>query len=162
ADSSSFLSRLGVFANGQGNFGNADATSNQAGLDFNAAGLTVGADYRLLYPLILRLAFGYVRKNTALDFSAGDGQIRSYRGSLYGNYYILPRLYIDGIATFGGNHYDISRATPDGTATAKTDGNNLSISSSTGYNFNSGPLTFGPTGRFTYTRVHIDNYREQG
>ena len=162
ADSTSFLSRLGVFANGQGAFGNQDATSTQAGFDFNTAGLTVGADYRLLDPLILGLAFGYLRTHTTFDASAGDYHINGYSLSVYGNYYILPQLYVDGIFNYGWNNYDLNRSTPGGTATASPNGTQYSISASTGYNFTWGAMAFGPTGRVTYIHAHVSGYQESG
>jgi outer membrane autotransporter protein len=162
ADSSSFLSRLGVFANGQGSFGNQDATSTQAGFDFNTAGLTVGADYRVIDPLILGLAFGYLRTHTTFDASAGDYHINGYSLSAYGNYYILPQLYVDGIFNYGWNNYNLNRSTPGGTAKATPDGTQYSLSAGAGYNFTRGPMTFGPTGRLTYINAHISSYQESG
>ena len=161
-DTSSFLSRLGVFANGQGSFGNQDPTSSQPGFDFNTAGLTVGTDYRVLDPLILGLAFGYLRTHATFDASAGDYHINGYSLSVYGNYYVLPQLYVDGIFNYGWNNYDINRSTPDGTATASPSGTQYSISASSGYDFTRGPMAFGPTLRVTYIHAHIDGYQEQG
>lgn len=162
ADRSSMLGRLGIFANGQGSFGNQSATSREAGFDFHTAGLTVGADYRVTDQLILGLALGYLRTQMGLDSSAGDARIEGYSVTAYGNYFIVPRLYLDGIATFGRNNYDIKRNDVNATATADTDGTQFAFSMGTGYNFNAGSLTFGPTARVNYTRVHIDGYRERG
>src|SRR5262249_17851959 len=60
AEPSSLLSKLGIFAVGQGSFGNQDATLREPGFDFHTAGITVGADYRLSDQLILGMAFGYL------------------------------------------------------------------------------------------------------
>jgi len=162
ADRSSMLSRLGIFANGQGSFGNQSATSREPGFDFHTAGLTVGADYRVTDQLILGLAVGYLRTKMGLEFSAGDSRVDGYSVTAYGNYFILPKLYLDGIATFGWNNYDIERTDVNATAKADTDGTQFAFSMGTGYNFNAGPFTFGPTARVNYTRVHIDGYRERG
>ena len=162
ADKTGPLSRLGVFANGQGSFGDQDATSREPGFDFHTAGLTVGADYRILDPLVVGLAFGYLRTNTSTDAAAGDSRVNGYSFSIYGNYYVLPKLYIDAIVMGGWNNYDVKRNTPTGVAEAEPGGNQFSIGSSVGYDFSMAGFTFGPTARVTYVRIHIDGYQETG
>jgi len=164
ADRSSLLSKLGVFANGQGSFGDQSATSNEPGFEFHTAGITLGADYRLTDKLLLGAAFGYLRTKSDFDASAGDSTVNGYSLSAYGNYYILDKLYVDGIATFGWNDYDTERniAPAGATAAGSTDGTQFAISVSTGYDFTVGGFTFGPTGRVNYVRVHIDGYNERG
>lgn len=163
-DRSSMLARLGVFANGQGSFGNQDATSRDTGFDFHTGGLTVGADYRLTDQLVLGMALGYLRTKAEFDASAGDSRINGYSLSAYGNYYVWDKLYVDGIATFGWNTYDTERNIAAANATAKgsTDGTQFALSVSTGYNASVGALTFGPTARVNYVHVHIDGFREKG
>lgn len=164
ADRSSLLARLGIFANGQGSFGNQDATSRDPGFDFHTGGLTVGADYRLTDQLVLGMALGYLRTKAEFDASAGASRINGYSLSAYGNYYVWDRLYIDGIATFGWNTYDTERniAAAGATASGRTDGTQFAISASTGYNVDVGALTVGPTARVNYVHVHIDGFRERG
>jgi outer membrane autotransporter protein len=116
----------------------------------------------VLDPLILGLAFGYLRTRSTFDADAADYSINGYSLSVYGNYYILPQLYVDGIFNYGWNNYGINRSTLDGTASASTSGTQYSLSSSVGYNFSRGPLAFGPTFRVQYINAHIDGYREQG
>jgi outer membrane lipase/esterase len=155
--------KLGVFVNGQGSFGNQDPTARDAGFDFYTAGMTAGLDYRLTTDLVLGAAFGYLRTKTNFDASAGDSRINGYSLSLYGNYYLLEKLYVDGIATFGRNEYSNERNIANTlTARSSTDGNQFAISVSTGYEFNAAALTLGPTARVNYVRVHIDGYRETG
>jgi outer membrane autotransporter protein len=164
ADSSSILSRLGTFATAQGSFGNQDATTGESGFDFHTAGITLGVDYRFTEQFIFGLAFGYLRTKMNFDSSAGDSSINSYSLSAYTNYYILDPLYVDGIITFGWSDYSTERNIPGATATAngQTNGTQLGISTGTGYNFNAGPFTFGPTFRVNYVHVHIDSYQESG
>ena len=164
ADRSSTLAKLGIFANGQGSFGNQDATSKDTGFDFHTGGLTVGADYRLTDQLVLGMALGYLRTKAEFDAAAGDSRIKGYSLSAYGNYYVWDKLYVDGIATFGWNTYDTERniAAAGATANGSTDGTQFAISVSTGYNVDVGALTFGPTARVNYVRVHIDGFREKG
>ena len=167
ADRAKPLGRLGLFANGQGGFGNQTATPNrESGFDFHTAGLTVGGDYRFTDNLILGLALGYLRTNVDLDAAVAKSAVQGYSGSVYGTYYAGDKFYVDGIATYGRNEYDNERrAIIDTTPSlfrSTTDSNQFSISASAGYNLNTGAFTFGPSGRVTYTRVEIDGYRERG
>lgn len=162
ADRSSMLGRLGMFANGQGSFGDQDATSREPGFDFHTAGLTVGGDYRFTDKFLLGIALGYLRTKATFDASAGESKINGYSVSAYGNYYVWDKLYVDGIATFGWNTYDTTRNIAQTAAAAQgdTEGTQVAISVSSGYNFSAGAFTFGPTGRVNYVRVHIDGFRE--
>lgn len=163
ADSSSTQSRFGVFANGQGSFGDQNATPREPGFAFHTAGFTVGGEYRFTDRFFLGMAFGYVKTNADFDSSAGNFTNKAYSLSAYGTYYILEKLYVDGIVTYGWNNYDTERNVPGtGTAKGSPSGTHLAPSLSVGYNFNVGALTFGPTGRLEYVRVDIDAYREHG
>ena len=163
ADSSSLPSRFGVFANGLGTFGDQDTTPRIPGFDFHTAGFTVGGDYRFTNRFSLGTAFSYVQTNADFDFSAGNFSNKAYSLSAYGTYYILEKLYVDGIVTYGWDNYTTERNIPGtGTANGSPSGTHLAPSLSAGYNFNIGALTFGPTGRLDYVRVDIDAYREHG
>jgi outer membrane lipase/esterase len=110
------------------------------------------------------LAGSYLRTNLDLDASAGDTRANGYSLLAYTNYYILEKLYVDAIATFGWNFYDTERNNTDGNGTAKanTDGPQVSVSVGSGYDFNVRALTFTPTVRANYIYVHIDGYHETG
>jgi outer membrane autotransporter protein len=156
--------QLGVFVNALGSFGNQDTTARDPGFDFHTVGATVGADYRFTDRFLLGLAGSYLRTNLDLDASAGDTRANGYSLSAYTNYYILEKLYVDGIATFGWNFYDTERhnTAGNGTANGNTDGPQVSVSVGSGYDFNVRPLTFTPTVRANYIHVHIDGYHETG
>src|SRR5262249_35938178 len=131
---------------------------------FHTVGVTLGGDYRFTDDFILGLAFAYLRTKVDLDSSAGDSTANNYSLSAYTNYYVLERLYVDAITTFGWNTFDTERTNTGGNGTAKgsTDGPQFSVSVGSGYNFNVGALTFGPAIRVDYMRVHIDSYGETG
>jgi uncharacterized protein YhjY with autotransporter beta-barrel domain len=171
ADSSSPFGRLGIFANGQGSFGDRAETEKVPGLDFYTAGLTLGTDYRFTDQFILGAAFGYLRTKLDREGAVSDSTINGYSLSLYGTYYLKDRYYVDTILTYGRNNYDLERraehltastTTTLDTITARTDGDQLSASAGAGYDFSVGGLTFGPTGRMTYIRAHVDGYSERG
>jgi outer membrane lipase/esterase len=163
ADSSGRPSKLSIFTNGQGSFGEQGATSREPGSDFHTAGVSVGGDYRFTDRFIAGMAFGYLRKQVDFHASAGDFTSDAYSLSAYGTYYILDKLYIDGVVTYGWNTYDTERNVVNtGSAKGSTAGTHVAPSVSVGYNFNSGALTFGPTGRVEYVRVDINAFREHG
>jgi uncharacterized protein with beta-barrel porin domain len=172
ADPSRPFGKLGIFANGQGSFGDQATTLERPGYDFYTAGLTAGADYRFTDNIILGAAFGYLRTKIDRTITVSDSSINGYSVSLYGTYYLKDTFYVDSILTYGRNDYDIDRrserlsSSGSGTTidriTASTDGDQFSASASGGYNFTSGGFTAGPTGRVTYIRVHIDGFAEHG
>lgn len=155
---------LGFFLNGLGSFGDQQATSREPGFDFHTAGLTLGADYKLTNNLILGAAFGYLNTQAELDASAGHVTANGYSLSAFGTYYIANTMHVDGIATYGWNAYDIERNIQGLNETARGNpaGNQFAISVGSGYDFNFGPLTAGPTLRVNYLNVHINGYQERG
>src|SRR5262245_24227904 len=106
ADSSSLASRFGVFANGLGSFGDQDTTPRQSGFDLHTAGFTIGGDYRFTDRFSLGMAFDYVKTNAEFDSSAGNFSNKAYSLSAFGTFYILEKLYVDGIVTFGWDNYE--------------------------------------------------------
>ena len=172
ADPSRAFGKLGIFANGQGSFGDQSTTLQTPGYDFYTAGLTAGADYRFTDNVIFGAAFGYLRTKIDRTSTVSDSSINGFSLSLYGTYYIKDTFYVDSILTYGRNDYNIDRrserlaSSGSGTTidriTASTDGDQFSASASGGYNFTSGGFTAGPTGRVTYIRVHIDGFAEHG
>jgi len=165
ADSSP-LGRFGVFANGQGTFGNQTGTSREPGSDFHTAGFTLGADYRLTDNLILGSAFGYTTGKTNLADNGGDFSATGYSVSAYGSLYVTDRFYVDVIGIGSWNDYDTARKvvfdSTAATAKASTNSTLFAISVNTGYTFNIGALSLGPTARVDYINVNIDSFREHG
>jgi outer membrane autotransporter protein len=164
ADEPDPLGRLGVFVNGSGSFGDRDTTTDELGFDFDTAGITAGADYRLTDKLILGGALGYVYTNMDYDSSRGDQDVKGYTLSAYGTWYQSQNTYIDGIVSYGWNNFDIDRrirfGTTDVTAKGSTDGTELAASIGGGYDFNRAAFTFGPFARVNYIRAEIDSYNE--
>src|SRR4029453_16199189 len=166
------FSGLGLFANGLFDVGHRDPTSNEAGFDFHTYGVIAGVDYRFSPKLVLGAAFTYQSANSDLDnpsslvsptlstsANAGSADTRSYGFSLYGTYYVLEQLYIDGIVSFGWNNYSLDRVigyNVGGTnpvtfqptkpvnqiAHADPDGHQFSFSIGAGYEFRQGAWTF--------------------
>ena len=164
ADSSP-LGNLGVFANGLGTFGDQRASSREPGFDFHTAGVTAGADYRVLPQLVLGLALGYGSMKNEFDGGAGDVSAHGFSVSGYGGL-TLGGFHLDTILTYGWIGYDTERNIfgPAGKVTAKgsPDGDQFAVGANTGYDFTFGPLTVGPTVRLTYVNVAVDSFTEHG
>jgi outer membrane autotransporter protein len=169
--------KWGVFLNGAFTTGDADATSREAGFDFDGGGVTAGVDYRVTPNLILGGAFGYSMTSADFKDDSGSVDVDDFLVSLYGTYYVTDQFYVDGIASVGWSSYDLARriqysnptipsvgtgiTNVDQTATADPDGFGFGIGAAAGYDFHWGGLTAGPIGRINYVRNEVDGYREQ-
>jgi len=166
-------SRLGLFINGEFTFGDKDATSREAGFDFNIFGITGGADYMISENFFLGIALNYSHNDIDLDSDGGELDSNGYSASIYGTYY-LDNFYFDGIVTLGWVDFDIDRninysilgadgntVTINQTAIGDTHANMFSFSVGTGYQFNYEAFSFGPYGRLDFIRSDIDGYSEK-
>jgi outer membrane autotransporter protein len=154
--------RLGLFLNGQGNFGRQDAVGDEQGFDFHTAGFTLGSDYRVTNNFILGGAIGYLSAGSKVDHDAADLGAQGFTLSAFATYYLGKMFYVDGIATYGWNWYDTERQTTTGTVRGSPDGTQLALSASAGADFAFGRLTVGPYGRVDYVRIEVDSFREHG
>lgn len=174
ADSDAFA-RWGGFINGNGSFGNRDATPRESGFDFHTGGVTAGVDYRFTDRVIGGVAASFARTDSDLESNGGSLGTNIYSLSLYGTFYPSDAWYVDGAIGGGFANYDQKRAvrysiaalpagsgstTVDQTAKSDFDGSQFSATASSGYNFNRDGWTFGPYGRLQYLVAHVDGFRE--
>jgi outer membrane autotransporter protein len=169
-DNQLLASRLGIFVTGDISTGKRDETDLESGLDFDTAGITIGADYRITNQFILGGAFGYVDTEVELEDDGGDLDTQGYSLSLFGTYYSPLNYFIDFSATFGSNDFDQSRNITyvlDGLAdvnqqlTADYDGDTFSLFIGSGYDFNRGPWSFGPRADLEYIKSDVDGFSEE-
>jgi outer membrane autotransporter protein len=163
-------SRLGVFITGDISTGKRDETDLESGLDFDTAGITIGADYRITHQFILGGALGFVNTEAELEDNAGDLDTQGYSLSLFGTYYSPQNYFIDFSATFGANDFDQKRNIVyvlDGLADvnqqlkADYDGDTTSLFIGSGYDFNRGPWSFGPRADLEYIKSDVDGFTEE-
>lgn len=161
--------RLSFFANGRIVFGDKDASENEAGLDFDTYGITVGADYRLRDNFIV--GGGVTYGQVSADFAGGGGaDIDSINVALFATYFVEDSFYIDALASVGSNDYDTERrirysdalGSIDRSSEGSTDGKQWSASVGSGWDFNRGPWTFGPHIGLNYAQVDVDEMQERG
>jgi outer membrane autotransporter protein len=157
----------GVFVSGAGQFVGVQGDHNANGYHVASGGFTVGADYRLMdgtmYPfdqLVIGAALGYA--NSSSDIG-GDGRINvnGAQGNIYTAWF-KEGFHVEGMVGGGGDIYDTRRDALGGSATATVNGYHLQGMLGTGYDWQSGPWTFGPQVSAQYTRVMIDSFTESG
>jgi outer membrane autotransporter protein len=169
-DNQLLTSRLGVFITGDISTGEKDETDLETGLDFDTAGITIGADYRITNQFILGGAIGFIDTEAELQDDLGDLDTQGISLSLFGTYYSPQNYFVDFSATFGSNEFDQKRQivyTLDGfadvnqTLKADYDGNMVSLFVGSGYDFNRGPWSFGPRADLEYIRSEVDGFTEE-
>ena len=124
----------------------------------------LGGDYKLTNNLILGAAFEVSQYPGPARRLRGHVTNNGYSLSAFGTYYIANTMYVDGIATYTWNAYDLERNVQSASETARghPDGNQFALSVGSGYDFHVGALTAGPTFRVNYLNIFIDGYRERG
>jgi outer membrane autotransporter protein len=168
ADDGYQFERLGVFVNGNVDWGNRDQTSNVDGFDFKTLGVTAGMDYRFLDGLVLGVALGYGNSNADMDSNGGDLGVSTWTGMFYGTYYATDHFYLEGSATYGWGSYDQTRNISYGLlgdsrkAKANYDGSQYAFMLGAGYDLIQGAGILDLYGRLRYAQVSLDNYRESG
>jgi outer membrane autotransporter protein len=159
---------LGVFITGSINIGDRSGSSNEAGFDFDTKGITAGVDYRFTDDLVLGVAVGYANTDVDLDNNGGDLDVNAWSASVYGTYYVMKELYVEGLASYQRDDYDqvrnVAYSLLGQQRKAKADyyGNGYTLSLGAGYDFDRGALNLGVYGRAAYTDSEIDDYRESG
>lgn len=175
--------RWGVFINGDFGSGEKDGTDGEDGFEYDAAGFTVGADYRMNEQVVLGLAVGFNSSESDFDTTANvsggglDTEATSF--STYGLFY-TDNYYFDGILTIGQTTIDMERSIeiasntdatdPNGnpndgasrSAESETDSDQIAFSFGGGTDIRSGSFTFAPYLRAQYLKVDVDAFEESG
>jgi autotransporter-associated beta strand protein len=152
--------RWGFFVTGLGEFTNVDSTPNANGYDVNTGGITLGVDYRVTPYFAVGLLGGYAHNNVSL---VGGGNI-DVNGGTFGAYATLfgNGFYLDAALTGGPNGYDTHRTALVGSASGSTEGADLNVVVSAGYDWKYGNFSIGPTASFEFGYVGLDGFSETG
>ena len=169
--------KLGVWLNTSYHVGEVDSTREIKGFDFDNWSFTAGADYQVLESLVLGAAFTYINSDNDFKNNGGKAENDSYIGTLYGSFYPVENLYIDLLATYGHLNFDTTRkinyalttsSNPDNLdfvnakARGDTNGQQWGVTLSSGYDLHWRSLSFTPYARFSYLKLNIDDYKENG
>jgi outer membrane autotransporter protein len=152
--------RWGVFITGVGEWVNVNGDGNARGYDLTSGGFTVGADYKVTSNFAVGIDAGYVGTDSDLG-NHGRVWVNGGKLGLYSTYF-TGGFYVDGAVNGGLNGYSTRRAALAGDARGDTDGGELNVLVSTGYDWKVGGVTIGPTASFQYTYIGLESYDEHG
>ena len=158
-------SRWGVFVNGTLSTGSLDESDIEMGLDFDSQNLTAGVDYRLTDSVVLGGAVGVLTHKG--DYSSEGGSIELGATQITGfvTWYNEDRAYVDAIVSLGSGSFEFKRRVnlagdSDQFAEGNPDSSELSFSLGAGLEYNNGPWSYGPYGRFSLINAEVDAYDE--
>lgn len=167
------FSRWGFFATGTIGRGTRDPDTLDPGFEYDSYDITAGVDYRATESWILGAALGFNRNDTKLPNGAGGMDASGWALSGYASWFHGDSWYVDAVASYGRNSYDIERriryniaslsggeTVVDQLASGSPDGDRQSLSLSMGRDFAKGAWTFGPYLRVAYSKLDFDGYTE--
>jgi outer membrane autotransporter protein len=133
--------------------------------EYNAAGVTVGADVDLLPGLVLGFEGGVSDTDIDWDTTDSDGGIGSSHGGAYGKV-AIGNGFIEMAFDHAVNEYDNRRHIDLGPASryaeSEYDGNQSSSYVGAGYHFEWGGFKISPIVSVQHTHLSEDGYAEQG
>jgi outer membrane autotransporter protein len=152
--------RWGIFLNGLGEFTTIDDTAFARGYNLSSGGFILGGDYRVCPNFAIGLTGGYAHSNASLpnngniDVDGGKFGIyaTAFDGGLYGDFAVIGGL----------SGYDTRRTALLGDANGSTSGEDVTTLVSTGYDWQIGSLSIGPTASFQFTYTGFDSFTESG
>ena len=161
--------KLGIFIQGDLDFGDRDATDTQMGYESDSWNLTIGGDYRFKDNLYGGLAFNFGQTDVTYDTRGDESTIENWGMSVYGGWQITEAWYVDGLISYGSSDYSTLRNieytlnTGDFSATQRGDtaGTQLSYGINTGYMYNKNGFRFGPILSLFYSDGTIDGFKER-
>ncbi|RDD63712.1 choice-of-anchor F family protein [Ferruginivarius sediminum] len=158
--------KLTAYVTGSGTTGELDGTTNGAGADFNGFALSAGADYRLSEPVLVGAAVSYGATYSDIDDGRGELDVDGFTASIYGSLGAGSGAYLDGMLAYSWLSYDNSRTIRFGSidrqADSDPDGRQIGGAVRAGYDFVFNDVVLGPSAKFQYLDVEVDDYTETG
>jgi uncharacterized protein YhjY with autotransporter beta-barrel domain len=160
--------KLGLFIQGDLDFGDRDETELESGYDFDAWSITLGGDYRFTDTVFGGASLSLGEVEVDYDRNGGSTDISNWSVSLYSGWSVTENFYLDGLVSYGQSDLESERnigyvdaggnfgSTHDG----DTDGDQLFVGINSGYVLNRGSWRFGPTASIAYTDGSIDAFTE--
>ncbi|MEP1473078.1 MAG: autotransporter outer membrane beta-barrel domain-containing protein [Halieaceae bacterium] len=168
-DAFSDFGKLGVYVQGDLDFGDRDETELESGYDFDSWNLSIGADYRFSETFFAGLSLGLGETEVDFDNKGGDTEVSSWNLSAYAGWQLSENWYVDGLFSYGQSEFDTTRHIRytdvlgefDSTQSGDTDGDQVFLGVNTGYMLSLGGWRFGPTASITYLDGSIDGFTER-
>jgi uncharacterized protein with beta-barrel porin domain len=151
--------RWSGFADGLGNFATITSDGNGPGYQFSTGGLVAGLDYRFSKDWACGLLLSYNQSSssqTTGTVNVTGGEAGLFTGIKKGGW------YLDALAESGLNSYSTQRGLLGQTATGNTQGQLYSGQISTGLDWKSADIKWGPYLSGQYTRVNLNAFNESG
>ena len=160
-----FTRRLRLFVNGTIAFGERPSQDTDTGYDFETAGLSFGADYRLSDSLFVGGALGHVSTDVELENSSRV-ETDGLSLGLFALYLPTAHLAVDGLAIYGRNRLEMDRFVDFPGRPARVrgspDGDQVSLGLGVGYDGSLGRWYLSGFGRLSYLEARVDAYEERG
>jgi len=155
--------RFGVFLNGNLALGQITGTGLRPDASPRTTSLSGGVDYRLAANTIIGLGGGFTANVTDIG-NGSKSTSNAYNLTAYGTTRPLDPVYIDGQLSYGRINFHSKRSPFPGAIIAhgNTSADQLWGSLTGGYEFDSGPYTFGPYLRIDGAHTRIDAFAETG
>jgi outer membrane autotransporter protein len=152
--------RLGVFANGSGEFVTVGDSTNAAGFNFASGAATVGVDYRFTEHFVAGVLLNYT--GTTADL-VDNGRINAdaFRGGVYASLF-GGGAYVNAYLGGAYSDYDVTRPGLGSFVRGNTNSGDFNALIATGYDVHAGNFTYGPVASFQYTYTGVDSFNETG
>lgn len=154
--------RWGFFAAGNGQFGDVSGSALASGYEFDAGGLTLGADYKLNDHCVVGAYSGYSGVEAEVDANGGDIHSDSIRFGMFATAWTDSGTYVEGTLGGGYNSYDTRRSVLGATASGNTDGTGFDSSLALGHAWKMDRWKMGPRAALSYSWVGVNDFTETG
>ena len=155
----------GFWISGYRQWGDQEEKAGFPGYDYRISSGTVGFDYTFPTKVMLGLSLNLALADIDLDHHAGQGNINSLSGALYGSYF-TKNAYLEGALSYGRNRYQNSRYLTIGpiqrTAYSEHDADVVSAHVGGGYFFNFSNWSLGPIASLRYVYLNEAAFTERG
>lgn len=158
-DESNGFGRWGLFVSGSIEMGERKSSVSENS-EYDSSLIILGVDYQVNDNVILGGALSQTNLSSELDSKTADTDFQRSSLSLFSSFYHEDKYYLDLIATYGSSNYDLNRKIVDESASADTDGTELSYSLGGGYDFHVENIDIGLFSTVNFLESTIDGYTE--
>lgn len=155
---------FGVWASGMIRSGNQDGRNDNASIDFETDGVSIGADYRFNDAFAFGGGLGYGRDESDIGDNGSRGEAYAFTLAIYASYSPGDRGFVDMLLGYQSLGYDLRRhvAANDSIIDGSRDGAQWFGSVSTGADIRRGNWQFTPYARMDVAKATLDGYAESG
>lgn len=141
--------------------GSRDRQFYATGYDYDAAGGTLGLEYRLNANWRVGGVFGYSQPDVKLAVQDARNRIDAFQFAGYGSY-TDAHWFADGLVAYGRQDFSLERRGIIDIIRASTNADVITVAARGGYLFDAGSLRLGPIAGLNYTNATIRGYTETG